>query len=320
LLNRACNGALAIPRKGAPLATTEPGPPWPTLIVTGNTVATPVWPGWRMSLTCTVLLVLPLRKHVEAWSICVTIRFPSGLPVSARRVDIRNDSQTGDREQARPGDLSATTPSVRGQAAYSRDADWYAARTRQLHHWRLQVVDLLGLRPGATVIDVGCGSGLCFDALQQRIGPGGTIVGIDASPDMLDLARQLTVDRGWDNVVLVEAPAEETVVRGAADAVLFCAVHDVLQSPAALRKVFAHTRPGARVAAVGGKWAPPWAVGLNAMTTATHAPFVRDFTGFDQPWRLLLEHVPDLDVRQIELGCGYLASGTSRLIADDAGR
>ena len=40
-----------------------------------------------------------------------------------------------------------------------------------------------------------------------------------------------------------------------ADAALFCAVHDVLQSPAALANVFDHLRPGAWVAAGGGKYA-----------------------------------------------------------------
>jgi ubiquinone/menaquinone biosynthesis C-methylase UbiE len=113
---------------------------------------------------------------------------------------------------------------------------------------------LLDVRCGATVIDVGCGSGLSFEVLQQRVGPDGTIVGIDAAPDMLDLARRLVAERGWGNVVLVEAPVEEAVIPGVADGVLFCAVHDVLQSPAALRNIFAHTRPGACIAAGGGKW------------------------------------------------------------------
>jgi SAM-dependent methyltransferase len=214
-------------------------------------------------------------------------------------------------KQVRHDELSAITASVRGQAAYSTQADHYAARTRLLHHWRRRIVDLLDVGRGAVVLDVGCGSGLCFDLLQKRIGPDGTIVGVDAAPDMLDLARRLVADRGWDNVVLVEAPVEEAIIPGGADGVLFCAVHDVLQSPPALRNVFAHTRPGAGVAAGGGKWAPSWAGGMNAMTAMVHAPFVRDFTGFDRPWRLLDEYVPDLRVREIELGCGYLASGTT---------
>ena len=63
-----------------------------------------------------------------------------------------------------------------------------------------------------------------------------------------------------------------------ADAALFCAVHDVLQSPAALTHIFEHLRPGAAVAATGGKWPPPWNVALRAGVADLHAPFIHDFT------------------------------------------
>jgi hypothetical protein len=40
-----------------------------------------------------------------------------------------------------------------------------------------------------------------------------------------------------------------------------------------------------------------------------HAPFVRDLTGFDCPWRYLAELVDDLRVTEIAFGTGYLALG-----------
>jgi SAM-dependent methyltransferase len=209
-------------------------------------------------------------------------------------------------------DPSATVAAVQQQAAYSTEAALYQARTQLLHHWRRRAVELLDLRRGDVVLDVGCGTGLCFDLLQERVGPGGKVVGVDASTAMLDLARRRVAEHGWHNVVLVEAAAEDASVRFPVDAVLFCAVHDVLQSPTALSAVLACARPGARVAAVGGKWAPAWAVGLNAMTRVVHAPFVRDFAGFDEPWALLAGRMRALQVREIELGCGYLASGVVR--------
>jgi hypothetical protein len=126
---------------------------------------------------------------------------------------------------------------------------------------------------------------------------------------MLALARRQIVERGWGNVVLLDAAAEDAVIPLTADHAMFCAVHDVLQSPAALRTVLARVRPGGTVAAVGGKWAPPWAVGLNMAVAATHAPYVRDFTGFHRPWARLAENLTDVRVEEIEMGCGYLAVG-----------
>ncbi len=68
-------------------------------------------------------------------------------------------------------------------------------------------LELLGLEPGAQVLDVGCGTGLNFRLLQEAIGPGGTIVGIDRSPGMLARARRKAQRAGWTNVILLEADA-----------------------------------------------------------------------------------------------------------------
>jgi SAM-dependent methyltransferase/anti-sigma regulatory factor (Ser/Thr protein kinase) len=214
---------------------------------------------------------------------------------------------TPPRPRSRPG--SSVISAVRQQAAYAEEAASYEARSAVFHHWRRRVVERLPLRPGDVVLDVGCGTGVCFPLLRQRIGTSGTIVGIDASAAMLALARERVADRGWNNVVLIEAAAENAVISTVADHALFCTVHDVLQSPRALRNVLARVRPRGSVAAVGGKWAPPWAIGLNALVATTHTPLVRSFTGFDRPWTLLGEHLPHLQVREIDMGCGYLAIG-----------
>lgn len=69
--------------------------------------------------------------------------------------------------------------------------------------WRRMVVDALELRPGDTVVEVGCGTGLNFDLLQQAVGRDGKIIGIDISDAMLDRARGRISDKGWQNVELV---------------------------------------------------------------------------------------------------------------------
>ena len=192
--------------------------------------------------------------------------------------------------------------------AYARDAVEYDRRTSAFARYRAMVVDALPLRPGDTVIDAGCGTGLCFAALQQRIGPDGTLVGVDAAPEMLELAAERVADAGWSNVVLACAPLE-TAELPTADHALFCAVHDIMQSGPALDNVLRHLRPGAGVAAGGGKWGPVWAIGMNASVLALHAPYVRDFAGFDRPWTHLADRVADLAVQELAMGAGYVASG-----------
>jgi ubiquinone/menaquinone biosynthesis C-methylase UbiE len=194
-------------------------------------------------------------------------------------------------------------------SAYGRDAPAYDTQTGNFERYRREIVDELPLRRGDVVIDAGCGTGLCLPSLRDRVGPEGTIIGIDAAPDMLAVAADRVAAAGWSNVVLIDSPVEDAALPEQVDHVLFCAVHDVMQSPAALDHVLDRVRPGGGVAAGGGKWGPAWAVGLNAGVLALHAPYVRDFTGFDRPWAQLSARVPGLRVREVAMGAGYVAFG-----------
>lgn len=47
------------------------------------------------------------------------------------------------------------------------------------------VVDLLGLAPGMTVADLGAGTGYFVPHLSRAVGPGGRVVALDVSPEMV---------------------------------------------------------------------------------------------------------------------------------------
>jgi hypothetical protein len=100
---------------------------------------------------------------------------------------------------------------------------------------------------------------------------------------MAAVARERIANEGWRNVTVVESPVEDAEIDVTVDAALFCAVHDILQSPGALRNVMTKLRPGAGVAAGGGKWARPWMVSVNLQARMLHAPYARSFEGFDRP-------------------------------------
>ena len=195
------------------------------------------------------------------------------------------------------------------QPAYSEDARSYDRMTGAYQDFRRAIVDALPVRPGQVVLDVGSGSGLCFGLLLEKVGPEGSVVGIEESPEMVAVARARIEQERWRNVTVVQSPAEDAEIPVAADAAVFCAVHDVLQSPDALRNVIRNLRPGAQVAAGGGKWAAPWMVGVNFQVRTLHAPYVRSFGGFERPWTHLEQLIEDVHVREVAFGCGYILTG-----------
>jgi SAM-dependent methyltransferase len=198
---------------------------------------------------------------------------------------------------------------ARHQPAYYEHARSYDRDTGVFQPYRRAVVAALPLQAGQVVLDVGCGTGSCCGLLREKVGPSGTVIGIEESPEMAAVAREHIARQGWRNVTVVQSPAAEARLEGTADAALFCAVHDILQSPGALRNIMAGLRPGAPVAAGGGKWAAPVMVAVNSMIRTLHAPYVRSFSGFDRPWRYLEHLVENVQVREMAFGAGYVMTG-----------
>jgi SAM-dependent methyltransferase len=241
-----------------------------------------------------------------------------------------SESPEGERDETTPGQMShcpgrpppspgldstsasAAQPPARGvvrQPAYSEDARSYDRMTGAYQGFRRAIVDALPVRPGQVVLDVGSGSGLCFGLLLEKVGPEGSVVGIEESPEMVAVARERIEQEGWRNATVVQSRAEDAEIALTADAALFCAVHDILQSRDALRNVMNHLRPGAWVAAGGGKWAAPWMLAVNLPVMILHAPYVRSFEGFHRPWSHLEQLLEDVRVRELAFGSGYILTG-----------
>lgn len=195
-------------------------------------------------------------------------------------------------------------------ARYRRLAPHYDHATRRAAPVRARAVAALELRPGETVLDVACGSGVCFPLLEASIGPSGRLIGVDLSPDMLALARERVAAHGWRNVTLIEAAMETVGLPVRWNAALFHFTQDVLRSPAALANIFSQAGEPARVALAGTKLFPWWLAPLNLYIRLANRAYTTTFEGLRRPWtRLQRDYVPDLIVRPVWLGASYVASG-----------
>ena len=68
----------------------------------------------------------------------------------------------------------------------------------------------IGIKPGERVIDLGCGPGGVLHLLGKRVGPTGSVVGIERSPHFVALARRFVADHALSQVEVREGDAYDT--------------------------------------------------------------------------------------------------------------
>jgi len=192
---------------------------------------------------------------------------------------------------------------------YGRLAARYDRHIRFVAPLRRRAVERLKLQPGDHVLDMGCGTGASFGELRSIVGATGQVTGVELSEAMAAVARRRVEDNGWTNVEVVVGDAAQAPLPSDVDGVLFFETHDLMRTPAVVRRAVAAARPGARVVAFGPAAAPRWAIPVNAIVRSVARRYVTTFEGFDAPWSHLAAEVPGLRVHRLFLGGAYLAIG-----------
>jgi SAM-dependent methyltransferase len=135
-----------------------------------------------------------------------------------------------------------------GAAAYASSPDAPAVALRASLGCGNPVA-VAGLQPGETVLDLGSGGGLDVLLSARRVGPSGIAYGLDASHDMLTLARANASSAGLPNVTFIYGRIEDIPLPdGHVDVVISnCVVNLSSDKPRVLAEVFRVLRPGGRV-------------------------------------------------------------------------
>lgn len=195
---------------------------------------------------------------------------------------------------------------------YRALADGYDASCTRIEALRLRVLRELDLQPGETVFDVACGTGPMLPLLAGSVGATGRVIGVELSPEMAALARRRVEQFALgDRIRVAQCRVEAFESDHKADALLLCYAHDVLQSPAAIDRLLALSKPGARVAMVGMKTLPwLWGWPVNCFNLYRARRYLTTYAGLDRPWRLLEERGATLRQMDTALwGSAYITVG-----------
>lgn len=149
-------------------------------------------------------------------------------------------------------------------------------------HWGPVLCNAANITSGHRVLDVACGTGALTTAVADRVSPGGAVLGLDANPEMLAVARRKHSDIEWRDGRAESLPFADASFDAVVSQFGLMFFDDRV---AALREMQRVLRPGGRlaVAVCGALEHSPGYASLAALlerlfgkrvADAFHAPFV----------------------------------------------
>jgi ubiquinone/menaquinone biosynthesis C-methylase UbiE len=116
------------------------------------------------------------------------------------------------------------------------------------------ILPKIGLKPGMTFVDVGCGQGFFAIPAARIVGPKGHIYGIDIDEEALDLLCHRASEAAV-NINILQGEAEKTLAcEGCADIVFFgISLHDFEEPEKVLENALRMLKPGGVLADLDGK-------------------------------------------------------------------
>jgi demethylmenaquinone methyltransferase/2-methoxy-6-polyprenyl-1,4-benzoquinol methylase len=187
----------------------------------------------------------------------------------------------------------------------------YALVGLRANAYRLRAIELMHLHPGDCVVDLGCGTGLSFAPIIERIGSEGRLIGVDLAPGMLSIARERVRRSGWRNVELVEADISAYEFPEDVNGVLAVGSFGYIADYASvIKKVALALAPGGHLVILDGKQPENWPDWLFRRFVWLFKPFRLNLDYFaGHPWEAVNNAFQESAFEELYGGLMYISSG-----------
>ncbi len=172
-------------------------------------------------------------------------------------------------------------------------ADWLERPERAEEENPDKLIELLGLRPGEIVADIGAGTGYISSRVAKKVSPGGKVYAVDIQQEMLDLLSARMKSSGIQNVVpVLGAVADPKLPAGSADLVVMVDVYHEFSEPYEMMQNIARAlKPGGRVAFVEYRAEDP-AVPIKRVHKMSEAQVKKEAAAAGLQWEKTVEDLP----------------------------
>jgi ubiquinone/menaquinone biosynthesis C-methylase UbiE len=128
-------------------------------------------------------------------------------------------------------------------------AGWLDRPEREKEEQPTRLVEILKLRPGEVIADVGAGSGYLTFKIAPKVAPGGKVLAVDIQPELLALIRDRTKAKGLTNVEpVLGTESDPKLPPAAVDTIVMVDVYHELSKPYEMTEAMVKAlRPGGRL-------------------------------------------------------------------------
>lgn len=195
--------------------------------------------------------------------------------------------------------------------AYDFSANLYYLLGFREAHYRKQAIAELSLKPGNTVVEIGCGTGLNFKYLQQAIGENGRLIGVDLTDAMLEQARGRIEEHNWHNVELIERDAAKYRFPDNIQGVFSSfALTLVPEFETVIERASNALSSGDRLVVLDLKLPENWPMWLIKLAILITRPFGVTLDLCERkPWEVMSTYFRRVEVKQLYGGFAYIAVG-----------